>query len=382
MSEQIGFLLLCVGVFNGGLITILLLGRRQVSSANLILCFFILLLLMRTLVYLVGKESIFDPYSWLYVPPIDISLAYGPCIYLFIFYSCSRSFKPQDTLHFLPAIIQIAYYICLLHIDKSTINNWLTSYHIPYFSVLETFLVICSMGIYLGVTIALYVRYQRWLDRNVSDAENYRLTWLKLFLWSSALFLGVWMLSAIYQFAVDANYENSFLLYISQSLLLCLLSFESWRNADLTLPKITVQKHLKSFDAMHQNSALFERGGEWINEIIKNEWWKDPELSLKVLAAKLGTNSTTLSAAINASANNNFNSVINKLRVEYVCHQILNQLNAPADPKSSLTQLASDAGFNSKNSFNRNFKKFVGVSPTHFCQQQKALKQDNIKDNI
>jgi AraC-like DNA-binding protein len=365
MSENIGFLLLIVGLFNGALIVILLATRKQMPADKIMLCLFIFLLFVRALLYILGKETIYDPHSWLYVPPVDISLTYGPFIYLFILYTVKRSFVKNDLLHFIPGLVQVAYYIIILSLDKGDSTIWLSHYHFPFIIATETTAVVVSMAIYLYLSIVSYLRYQNWLNQHQSDAENYRMNWIKAFLFSIASFFVIWTTFSVAQLFFTANYSASFGLFIAQSLLLSFLAFESWRNADMCLPKMSVIKNNDEEKELALKTFAAQRGAHWIQELEQNEWYKDPKLSLKGLAAKLGTNSTSLSLAINASADQNFNTVVNQLRVNYVCQQIMNQ----QDQNLSMMSLATEAGFNSKNSFNRNFKQFIGLSPTQYARK-------------
>ncbi|MNY28251.1 Helix-turn-helix domain protein [compost metagenome] len=66
-----------------------------------------------------------------------------------------------------------------------------------------------------------------------------------------------------------------------------------------------------------------------------------------------------------------FYDYINELRIEEF--KIIVVL--PENQKFTLLSLAYDVGFNSKTSFNRNFKNITGLSPTAYLQQQKIQLQ-------
>jgi AraC-like DNA-binding protein len=102
-------------------------------------------------------------------------------------------------------------------------------------------------------------------------------------------------------------------------------------------------------------------GEKWKALIVKNEWWRDPELNLAQCAKHLGTNTSHLSRAINDGLGQNFNELINGLRVDAVKAQLID----PAELRDVL-DIAFEAGFSSKASFNRSFKLMVGVTPTSF----------------
>ena len=67
----------------------------------------------------------------------------------------------------------------------------------------------------------------------------------------------------------------------------------------------------------------------------------------------------SLSAVINQGFGKNFNDYINDYRVD----AFIEKLKNGEQEAQTLLSLAYDAGFNSKATFNRAFKKTTGVSP-------------------
>jgi AraC-like DNA-binding protein len=80
------------------------------------------------------------------------------------------------------------------------------------------------------------------------------------------------------------------------------------------------------------------------------------------LSKHLSTNPSLLSKIINQGFEMNFNDLINYYRVEDVKLQLQNTANAHL----TIMSLAYDAGFNSKATFNRAFKKVTGKSPKEY----------------
>ena len=75
-----------------------------------------------------------------------------------------------------------------------------------------------------------------------------------------------------------------------------------------------------------------------------------------------------LSEVLNRHANKNFYEFINHYRIDYVCERLLE------DPDRSVLDIALEAGFSSKSTFNAIFKQFTGQTPT---QYRKAKIQQN-----
>ncbi|GAA4365293.1 hypothetical protein GCM10023151_22330 [Kangiella marina] len=101
-----------------------------------------------------------------------------------------------------------------------------------------------------------------------------------------------------------------------------------------------------------------------VQEQVKKEaLYRNSELTLSTLAEKVGVSVHQLSETLNQYGGKNFNQFINEYRVAEVCQRL--------DQKSEqkLIDLAMDAGFSSKSSFNAIFKKVTGRTPSQYrCQ--------------
>lgn len=93
--------------------------------------------------------------------------------------------------------------------------------------------------------------------------------------------------------------------------------------------------------------------------------FRDPELSLDKMAAQLGVHPNRLSHAINAVHGTSFPALLHRYRVEYFVARSLEG----ALKDRPILDLAFDAGFSSKSTFNRVFKEVQGVSPSEFLRQ-------------
>ena len=87
--------------------------------------------------------------------------------------------------------------------------------------------------------------------------------------------------------------------------------------------------------------------------------FKDPTLSLKVLASKLNMSTHHLSQIINQKTQNNYYDLINQYRITEA-----KRLLQESDMK--IIDIAYDVGFNSKSSFYTEFKKQSGLTPSHY----------------
>ena len=90
--------------------------------------------------------------------------------------------------------------------------------------------------------------------------------------------------------------------------------------------------------------------------------YTESELSLSELANRLNTLPNYLSQVINDKEGKNFYDYINMLRIE----EFKTLVSRPENRKYTLLSLSYDCGFNSKSSFNKNFKKVTGLSPSEY----------------
>jgi len=101
----------------------------------------------------------------------------------------------------------------------------------------------------------------------------------------------------------------------------------------------------------------------------KEKIYLEADLSLKILAQKLGVHYNHLSRIINEQMGKNFNDYINSYRIEEAGKQLKN----PALQRKTILEIAYDTGFYSKSVFNTAFKKITGMTPSEY---RKARHQD------
>jgi AraC-like DNA-binding protein len=96
------------------------------------------------------------------------------------------------------------------------------------------------------------------------------------------------------------------------------------------------------------------------------------DISLAVLAAQFDTNTKYLSEIINTHYHVNFNTYINKLRINYLVEKLKSD---PNYINYKISYLAEDCGFASHSSFATVFKSITGISPVTFIELLKEEKQ-------
>jgi AraC-like DNA-binding protein len=93
--------------------------------------------------------------------------------------------------------------------------------------------------------------------------------------------------------------------------------------------------------------------------------YRSARLSLDSLAERLGLQSHQLSAIVNSRLGRSFTELVADYRVE----EVKKRLSDPSE-KANILNIAYDAGFGTKASFNRIFKERTGLTPSEFRRKQ------------
>jgi AraC-like DNA-binding protein len=365
---------LLVGALYGGLFAVLLWWTRRNQLANRFLAMLLIVIAMQLFPYIIGYAGFYDKFPWLSYLPYEASLAFGPLLF---FYMRSLSAIPVAKdwwLHFLPVAIQVAYYCIIFPFPLEFKNAWDTNVHVPFVVPIEQAATFVSIGAYWWFSFRHYRAYQAWLTDNVSDREDHHIEWVRNFLIALGLTLVFWVgLVAFERLVAKLNYFQQFPFYVWLAVLSYYLGTEGYRNAGhrypvwlggagntakLATPSSIAAPPVAASQPAREAINWQERGNGWREKLLEAEWWRDPDLTLASLARELGTNTSDLSRGINEGLSMNFNELINRLRVEAVKVALVNQ------PEGNLLEIAFDAGFSSKASFNRSFKLYTGETPT------------------
>jgi len=99
-----------------------------------------------------------------------------------------------------------------------------------------------------------------------------------------------------------------------------------------------------------------------INALEIEKVFLQSDLSINKLAEHLSVSRTYLSQVINEKFNNRFNAIINEYRIVEARKELIKDKNIP------INIIARKVGFVSKTTFNNNFKKYTGVTPSLFVK--------------
>jgi len=102
-------------------------------------------------------------------------------------------------------------------------------------------------------------------------------------------------------------------------------------------------------------------------ELIENQLFLQPDLTVHKLAKQLDSNTTYVSKTINDGFGKNFSSLINEYRIKTA----LQNFEEGQYEKYTIESLGNQAGFKSRPAFINAFKKYTGVTPSFYIKQLK-----------
>ena len=152
----------------------------------------------------------------------------------------------------------------------------------------------------------------------------------------------------------------------------------------MTYIEITRSNLLSSFTVADKkqepkkNIILKETEEQILNKLKRFESSKrfiNKDISLAVLAGQLDSNTKYLSEIINTHYNVNFNTYINKLRINYIIEKLKTD---PNFINYKISYLADNCGFSSHSSFATVFKSITGISPVKFIELLNQEKENNL----
>ncbi|MCL1677998.1 helix-turn-helix domain-containing protein [Elizabethkingia miricola] len=141
----------------------------------------------------------------------------------------------------------------------------------------------------------------------------------------------------------------------------------------LLLPANNQTETVTENKTMDYESRFRELWEKLDNLVVKQQLFRNYDLTLDLLSAQTSINKYQISEMLNGYKHKSFYSYINEYRIEYFKHIVNKAIEKDED--INFLSLAYEAGFKSKSSFNRYFKEINGETPSEYYKnivQQKA----------
>lgn len=368
-------------IFQSLLFSVLLasvnIGNRR---ANLILAGFVLALGLDAFdtliywspsikqVYLQGQVHIF---YWL---KFSVYLA-APLLYLYVkvVIHTEYQFQQKDLKHLIPIalfpIFILSLYASLNPQERVLgISQYGLLYNLPAFQFHLWTRHILYVGYGLA-SIRLLHQYQEEIKQRFSNIDKIDVFWLKLLI-GGFLTIWAWVFAAYMLTFFNYSAWLGNIIGISGNLFsfvfvntLVLYSIAKAGRGTRAATETAAPDPVESKVSDAQDAAIVYQVTQLVE---KNKLFLDPELTLDQLADSARLSPRKISSAINRHCEQNFFDYINSFRVKAAV-AILDQKGMD----TNMLDVIADAGFNSKSTFYRAFKRVMNMSPSEYCDQLK-----------
>lgn len=299
--------------------------------------------------------------------PLNYTLALGPCFYFYIYYmtNIEKIQQPKMWPHFIPVIFQVGLYLIEVFQGLPLGVGYFDTSTYLFFEPIVTALAIFSLMIYGYISRKRIKMYHLWVENNFSHYHRYNLNWLFRLSTIMLIVLTLWL----GYFCIDYflyDYRLNIFAYYPFHLTLAIISIwmsvEAFSKPQTIFPEKVNTNKITEMPSSSNDEDLKNRA-IWLKQQIERDLlYLDPELSLKSLADTIDMHPNTVSKIINDGLQQTFSDCINEYRV----NAVINKLSDSNHQNSTFLAIAFDCGFNSKTTFNRVFKKQIGLTPLQF----------------
>ena len=350
--------------------------------------FAVLFLLLAIHLFLAANDHIDFFYSFPHLLHISWVLPglYGPLILIFVkrITRYESRFSWKEALYFLPCLIigiaLLPFFMASAEAKRQllAVDGFFTAdFGWPTQSV--TFLHM----VYFGVAIGFYKRYHKNI-LNYATSEEARMVWLGSFLkliMAVAVFGGIVFYAKKFEVPViGAIYPHHFLgilVIIYWSAYKLIRQPAIFSSAKDEAGFVEVQEAAVVHEANKQTGAQHVQLSEQITALMEDEkLYRTQGLSLQELSTRVNSNKQYVSETINQVFGKNFYDYVNEYRLK----EFTGKLDSNEDKNLTLLGIATNAGFNSKATFNAVFKKHHKMTPSEF--QKMKQRQRKHKDLV
>ena len=352
-------------------LTLLLLSKREKIGADNLLTIWLLIITIHLLLFYFVQAGL---YPQLLGAGIPLPLLHGPLLYL---YTLSLTGRQKSLwislLHFIPAVAVLAYVtpFVLLPVEQKiyVFEHQGAGYEV--FNQVNTIATALSGVTYVLLSSLVLRKHRLSIVQEFSSTERINLAWLQYL---------IYWIGAIWVFVIIGNDQ---LIYAAAVLFVIFIGFFGIRQVGIFHPAQGIsdraeppikesppepleagtekRKYVKSGLTAEMADKLHR---ELVHLMEQEKPFRETELSLAQLAARLNTQSNYLSQVINECEGKNFYDYINTLRID----EFTRLATTHDSRKYTLLGLAQECGFSSKSSFHRYFKKVKGMSPSEFME--------------
>lgn len=288
---------------------------------------------------------------------IPCLLLIGPLSYIFFEDMSGGGFKKIRWYHFLPSLFSFIY-LFVVGSKLSSLSHMDSQVHDPTYVDHTTIVVLLCLGVLsiLGYTLTIMIRIFRWkFDLNGTIDSSF-LPFLSFMGYS--LFVVILFVIAQLFFMEIFFVACAGLTFLLAYVLLLKINHKEF------IPNFKRETRLARYQESRIKGVDTALVLQQLEELMSSEkLYLNEDLSLAVLAKRLGIHTHQLSEILNSKLGCTFRNFVNGYRLQESARLLLEE------PQMTILSVIYASGFNSKSSFHKLFQKEFGLSPQKYRSQ-------------
>jgi len=193
-------------------------------------------------------------------------------------------------------------------------------------------------------------------------------SWLKKILYIFLILTFIWAHASYRSIAFEKDILSYYyIIWIGMTFMIYWLGHIGIYKYGITKERKKIRSHTNNYTRDYSPLIYVNNHIKDLEELlIKKQLFLNPTLTLTEVAKKLDVSKSHLSRIINSELDTSFTDYLNSLRVEQVKQYIENE----SFTNYTLVAIGLEAGFNSKSTFNKAFKKNTGLTPSEYKKKK------------
>ncbi|MCG8582635.1 MAG: helix-turn-helix domain-containing protein [Bacteroidales bacterium] len=325
------------------------------------------------LLFVIQSKEFYIRYPHIFGIGTGFVLLFFPLIYLYIktyLYKDARQLK-TFWKHTIPLVLFwmafSPFYFQSAAVKSSIIAEGIPEWLRTLLRIVD--IVIITQGVfYTLISLRLLDHFQYFRERRLSETQSKAINWLKQLILINVLLWAVGASGALLEIIkFNAPFDLFKIYYLGLTGLTLWMGYFTLKKPHLfsegqNIKNITKAKSEESEEEV--DDKIKEDLEKLVSYMDESKPYLNNEMNLQHLSEGTELSKHRISEVINKALNKTFYDVINMYRT----NEAIRLMNEGFHKQHTLTSLAEMAGFNSKATFNRIFKKNTGKTPSEFIK--------------
>lgn len=376
MQFDFSEIILLLGAGQGLFLAIAFILSRGKRKPKLLFAFILLITSWQLFVYSLSISGNILQLPHLSFTPRPLMLLIGPAYYFYIKFLVNGRLRLKfwDVLHLIPSIIVLLFYkdffVLSAEVKASILRN--SSMEDPLSTATWLYIMgnlIVTSGYFLATFWLIRDEEEKLVDFISDNKLLDQMSQLKTMTAGYFIYIVCFLITLVLLFIFESyTFEIDYGWILTKTLFIHAIGYVAVNQPGLFSAERMDLNRISSSKNKYEKSGLSdEQARFYYQELIKlmeeERPYLNSKLKLDMLADKLSISPNLLSQVINQNSSQNFYGFVNHYRISYA-QKLLQQVDPSSD--TTILEIAMESGFNTKASFNRNFKKYTGQTPTSF----------------